>query len=320
MFASNASLIQPALGKQEHLDIDFTCLTCNALSLIDEVGDNAGAVDNSRVARADWQLNNAGVLIAGSQEARTLEGRRTANYHVYASGCSLSHRARQFGCELWIHSSMSFDTQKQVTFARSNCFCRYATPRLLIVQVENAIGVWCFAVGHAPYWQKGSSEAADWWQEFAKQIIECPEGAHVLCMIDANAPLATHANEYHGLAGKEPPRAATGAFEAFLVQCGLYAPQTFQGVHRGQRGTWKHPKAAFQSECRLSFDLGFTHEDHVPVQMAFGAALQGVVPERNAFRIDRNRCQHPAAQQSKRIWRPCHGRCAALTKRHMLPG
>ena len=316
LFASNAELIQPVTGKHDSLDVNFTCLTCNALSLIDEVGDQSGVIDNSRVARADWQLNNAGVLVAGFQEARTAEGvRRTANYHVYASGCSRSQRARQFGCELWIHSGMSFDEQKQVTFASSNCFCRCATPRLLIVQVENAIGVWCFVVGHAPYWQNGSNEAADWWQECARQILDCPEGAHVLCMIDANAPLATHANEYHGLVGSESPRAATRAFEMFLEQCRLYVPQTFPGVHRGQHGTWKHPKggwtridyilasqglakAAFQSECRMSFDLGFTHEDHVPVQMAFGATLQAIVPEKNAFRIDRHRCQHPSAQQA----------------------
>lgn len=41
--ASPAHLVKPLLVEEQALDLDFTRLTCNALSLIDAIGDNSGA-------------------------------------------------------------------------------------------------------------------------------------------------------------------------------------------------------------------------------------------------------------------------------------
>ena len=182
------------------------------------------------------------------------------------------------------------------------------------MQIENAAGIWCLVVGHAPYWNAGHDDASVWWSHFSEQVQKCPAGAHMLCMIDANAPLATHQCEFFGSQGAEPA-GATEVFESTLKECGLFVPQTFEGIHQGSHGTWKHPKGgwtrtdyiqaskslaqgAIQSQCRQAFDLGFTHEDHVPVQMAFQAVVPGMVPQNGAFRIDRQQCQDPEPKKT----------------------
>lgn len=68
-------------------------------------------------------------------------------------------------------------------------------------------------------------------------------GPSMICLfLDANATLGGQPDDLIGAAGSEAPNGATPLFERSLQQLQLACPATWEGIHVGQHGTWRHPR------------------------------------------------------------------------------
>ena len=239
----------------------------------------------SRIIRLDKQMHDQSCDILCLQEARSLQGQRmTDHYVVYSSG-GAGHKAKQFlGCEIWFHRFRPIVVKSDGTKLywkdfKVNAIC--ADPRRLMLHLSGPMQL-VVASLHAPCLSQDNSvsEIENRWQGTCLTLEPHCHG-QMLVGCDANAPLATVANEHHGMVGAEPSNIQGQFFEASLQQLRLAVPSTFP-CHTGGHGTWKHPKgkllrrdyvlvsvqmlpAVQSSRVMTDVDLGFSHVDHSPV-------------------------------------------------------
>ena len=281
----------------------------NVLSLVDpQFPDQGGRRGGNKSGRIDLQFHQGGVTIAGLQEARMSEGcSNTEHYRIFSSGARTGQNSNLFGCELWFHRSRSWVQGSNIGVGQSKFVVLVSNPRLLLIRVDNPLGIWIFGSGHAPCWGTADShsEVQEWWVQIVHELRKAPDEAKICLFLDANATLGGQCDDLIGMAGSEAPNGATPLFEQALQQLKLACPATWEGIHVGQHGTWRHPRGQWKridyvvlsldmgawvrkSSCWLSFDGGFAHEDHIPTVTEMDGWIYVKQPARCT--IDRSQC------------------------------
>ena len=175
------------------------------------------------------------------------------------------------------------------------------------MRVDIPLGIWIFGSGHAPCWGTADShsEVQEWWTALVQELRKAPDDAKICLFLDANATLGGQSDDLIGTAGSEAPNGATPLFEQSLQQLKLACPATWEGIHVGQHGTWRHPRGQWKrigyvvlsldmgawvqkSSCWKSFDGGFAHEDHIPTVTEMDGWIYVQQPTR--CKIDRSQC------------------------------
>ena len=270
-------------------------ITANVLAMDTKTEcDTHGRANSARTARLDSQWDNASIAIAGLQETRTEAGRfMSENFHIFASGADFSHTAA-LGCEIWLHKSLPFafgPNGEKVTFSNANIVVQHATARQLFLRVESQGYEVSIVSLHAPCIKTDNfDQVRTWWEDTADLLRRYANSQFIICLIDANAPLASHESEQIGLEGAESMNAAGELFEHFIYSLNLFAPSTMSWCHEGQSTTWSHPKGTKRrrdyvliseqmmpmvvgSHVVTNHDTTFGHEDHLPVLLN----LEGVI-------------------------------------------
>ena len=270
-----------------HCSLAFNVVTANVLAMDPRTEcDTHGRANASRTVRLDAQWNESKVAIVGLQEARAEPGRfMSENYHIFAAGADFSHTAA-LGCEIWLHKTMpiAHDAKRiALTFSKANLVIHHADPRRLFLQAEFADWQVCKIALHAPCRKPhNEDEVAQWWEDTQDLTHKFAGRQMTVCMVDANAPLATCETEHVGMEGAEDMNSAGLKFEQYIHSSNLFAPTTMPWCHKGQSTTWSHPRGAqlrrdyvlvseqimpmvVGSQVLTDHDTTFAHEDHLPV-------------------------------------------------------
>ena len=287
------------------MQLQMRVLTYNVLSLAgDEAFDQLGRRGGHKSDRLDAQFQQRGIILAGLQEARTDPGvSYTEHYKIFSAGASLEGQSKHHGCELWVHRSKSWVRGAEIGFQQTNFAVVHQEPRLLAVRADNT-------TGHAPYWKNAESSELlkAWWCKLRQAIARAPPEAVVLLFVDANAVVGQHTSDLIGGYGAQPGNGATQPFVDFLHDVRLACPTTFENVHVGPQGTWRHPNGSWRridyitlserhaalgqkSDCWMNFDSGYARDDHVPVVLELGGWMDG--QEQHPMKIDRQQCEVP---------------------------
>ena len=273
-----------------HAAMDLKICSLNTLAL--DVDDQLGT--GNRVLRLDQQMHERKVAIVGLQETRTQRGRRvTDHYQMFSSGGGGLNGKQHFGCEIWLHKKLALLSGQdgtQFCLKDFKVVVAAADERRLVLKLTGP-AVLVIAALHAPCKSNHTAlhEIEQWWRQ-TKMILEQVQTSMMVICCDANAPLGSSPNEYHGCVGAEPSNPQGEIFEQFLHEAQLTVPSTFQ-CHSGPHTTWRHPAGSFHrrdyilvtpslfrsvrsSSVWHDVDLGFSHIDHYPVQCHIVTALQ----------------------------------------------
>jgi hypothetical protein len=270
------------------IQFDFCLASANVLALSDELPDMPASIAADRAVRLDRQWHAQKLVAVGLQESRRPAGKiMTEHYQGFASGYQQCGKALHFGCELWLHKTIPLDADRQLTLSAFSSAIAVADPRRLVVNLHHPLIDISFVVLHVPC--KSSSCSLDqleaWWKETIYLLQHASLAPYVWCMVDANAPLASHSTPWFDMHGAEPSNPQGQLFEEALSSLQWYAPATMQWAQKGPHCTWTHPRgkqfrrdfvlcsAAAFSWCTNTwvdqrFDGGFAHDDHFPVVMA----------------------------------------------------
>ena len=267
--------------------IDFKIATANVLALNERDDFQNTESVSARAERLDLQWHEEGWAVVGVQESRRPEGRyQTTHFTILASGAKIINGIPHFGCELWIHKHFQIGKDAGWKLAEAKATAAWADPRRLVVNLflnQNALS---FVVLHAPCRSAATSieQVQAWWDETASILRKASVSDLAWMMVDANAPLASRVTENFGNWGAEVMNEQGYIFENFLEENNLFAPTTMEWCHRGNHHTWCHPRGAklrrdyivctekaleccWESGTCETQDFGFTHDDHLPVQL-----------------------------------------------------
>ena len=284
----------PAAGTDQWTSLQFSVASANVLALSDTIDGLPDATPSERVVRLDRQWHGQRIAAVGIQESRRAAGKfHTDHYVGFASGAQVCGKAHHFGCELWLHKSISLDPDHKLVLADFKATVACADPRRLIVNLAHPGICISFVVLHVPC-QSASftqTQLAAWWQDTIDIVQHASLSKLVWCMIDANAPLASHCSEFFQMHGAEKTNAQGKLFESALASLHWYVPSTMDWAHVGSHETWTHPRGckfrrdfvacsadAFALSSRswvdTHFDGGFGHDDHFPVLLSCQGWIQ----------------------------------------------
>ena len=307
--------VEKPLIKPTSVCFSLKVATYNGLALNEETELELGPV--SRNCRLDLQFHQSNLAMIGIQEARTSEGCRVSdNYRILSSGFQQCGRSKHFGCELWIHKTISFCTLpdgRKVGLKDCKVTVVANDARTLIVNFEGPIA-FTVVVAHAPCVtaERSIQSVTEWWDGLSTTMRQINSG-NIVVLIDANAPLADQENQFFGLHQAETINPQGVVFQEFLIANCLYAPATFSG-HEGPGTTWKHPRGnllrrdyvllskSFFSVCAKTlvmseFDGGFSHADHCPA-VCFLEGILMVGDQGHKIKWDLQKMQDPVAQKA----------------------
>lgn len=274
---------QPQLSTVDTHQLRLNVTSYNVLSLLDDGGiDATGRRGGHKSSRVDIQLHQRAIHVAGMQEARMQEGvSYTEHYKILSTGAVAPNAAKQFGCEIWFHRTRSWLKDSEVPLQHTQLAVLCSEPRLLIIRADNSLGVWFFVAGHTPKNTNTHEEVGLWWNKLHQQLHHIPSGAHVVLMLDTNVTLGSLQSEGISDYGQQAPNGASCFLERCVEDHELFCPATFEHIHTGPHGTWRHPLGTWtridyvivskglQRYCRRSavwraFDGGYAHDDHIP--------------------------------------------------------
>lgn len=265
--------------------IDFKIATANVLALNERQDFQDAEPISVRAERLDLQWHEEGWAVIGVQESRRPEGRyQTTHYAILASGPKVINGIPHYGCELWIHKSVSLDKDSTLKLVQAKCVAAWSDPRRLVVNFTCSKFAITFVVLHAPCRSATTpiEQVQQWWDDTARILQKASISDLTWILADANAPLATKATEHFDLWGAENSNEQGKILEDFLVENDLFAPTTMEWCHVGDHHTWRHPRGSklrrdyvfctknaleccWRSWTSATQDFGFAHDDHLPV-------------------------------------------------------
>ena len=152
--STNTWIVTPSVHKVDYQDpsrtmmpndndwisVDFTIATANVLALNQKDDFQDGESVSARAERLSVQWHEAKLAIVGVQESRRPEGRYfTEHYQIYASGAQIINGIPHYGCELWIHRTLSVGTgEHRMRLADFRHAVTWADPRRLFVHLQGS--------------------------------------------------------------------------------------------------------------------------------------------------------------------------------------
>ena len=155
------------------------------------------------------------------------------------------------GCELWFN-------KLHPMFGGEVCSLQHLTvihqePSILAVRLRTGNGFLIVISAHAPHSGRPQADRNQWWNSFERLLQRFHDRGRFLVLGDFNAQIGTPDPPY---AGQLQGKTTTSNGEAILRiarELGLWIPSTFEDVHEGLQGTWKHPVT--KEEIRLDYVL-----------------------------------------------------------------
>ena len=221
------------------------CCTYNVRTLKeDPLAVTAGACEFLRA-----QLSHYNYQIVALQEtrARTSMICDTPDYIRIVSAGQAGHD----GCELWFN-------KLHPMYGGEVCSLQHITvihqePSVLAVRLRTGNSFLIVISAHAPHSGRPQADRDQWWSSFERLLQRFHDRGRFLVLGDFNAQIGTPDPPHVGqLQGKTttPNGAAT---LRIVRELGLWIPSTFEDVHEGLQGTWKHPVT--KEEIRLDYVL-----------------------------------------------------------------
>eukprot|EP00435_Cladocopium_sp_Y103_P072164 s19_g39.t1 len=231
------------------MDADFASakikvVSANVLALDSrDVARELGRAGAARTLRLDRQWHAQHIQVIGVQEARAEQGVYHAeHYEIFAGGSHIA-QGPHYGCELWLHREEPFFQRADGLSLRLVDFqvtVRHADPRRLFVHCFDRAVSLNFVVLHAPCLGRPKPDCPrplqlilDWWTDTACLVKQHVTSQFAWVMVDANAPLASHACLHFDLFDADPSNPQGEAFEQFIVESRRFAPASFSSLHEG---------------------------------------------------------------------------------------
>lgn len=103
----------------------------------------------------------------------------------------------------------------------------------------------CIAA-HAPHTANDESAIEHWWKDALSNLLAHLRSWPLLLFADANAKVGYEACEHIGDYQGDAYNAKSEHFEAFVRECDLRSPSTFEDFQVGPGHTWRHPNGTMQ--------------------------------------------------------------------------
>ena len=244
-------LTAPPAPSDQMADLNLTLCTCNVLTLRGHAHDPqrdqlTGMHGPSRQQAILRQLHDNGVHIFALQETRLRRqvGGLDPNYILFASPATDDGH---FGMMIGLCTSKPYGHLKHQNghttplFFHSDQVAIIAqSPRMLILRLRTPLFHAILLAAHAPHTGQSADDIAYWWHQL-KQAIPAKYATYPrILLADANARVGTSVCDCIGSHQAEPGDHKSESFEEFIRTEALWLPSTFDIVHHGPGGTWKH--------------------------------------------------------------------------------
>ena len=216
-------------------EVVLSVATANVLTLYPG-GEKPGSYVSARQEQLMRQCKQAGLHVVGVQESRSrVDGHRdTDDFHVISAPATA---AGVGGVQLWIAKRFEFgDKEYQVSYRYLRVV--HATTQRMVVAFCAPWLKLLFVVGHAP--SGVDDRMKKWWISLPHIIPKAYKAWPTLYLLDANARVGSLATESVGTAGTAVENESGECFHQWMMENGLFAPQTFEKFHQGQHETWEH--------------------------------------------------------------------------------
>ncbi|CAE7241226.1 Pol [Symbiodinium sp. CCMP2592] len=242
------------------------------------------------------QFHAEGLQIAMLQETKGASGLCRGPHYLRLSSESQGH----WGTAIWLHrqkGAIKFNG-KPVVVDEANIELLFEGPRLLAIQiiVESGIKIAVLA-GHCPHAGRVDERDA-FLNDLKLTLARCRQAQVVVFGVDLNGRLPTNYQCVTGSLTCDPPDHTGWLMANVMADYGLWAPATYESLHKGDPATYTHPNGqqsridylllggkaevhSLVSDSVHSFDNGSANEDHKLVVLEFeGEALQSSLEAR----------------------------------------
>lgn len=201
---------------------------------------NVGSIrDVNRSLYLREQADQAQIHVLGIQETRSnIQMPGDSNFIRLVSVAEDG----QGGCELWLNNIRPFAHHGDIPlkFERNLIHVVCAEKEILIAKYNLPGLKISFIVAHAPHSGHNAQHITQWWRGLTEKIAQWCLHTHAVVMIDANSDV--HGDPpYSGSlqhSNRDLSRTGDHALAKMLQRHMLWAPSTFEDLHRGQTTTW----------------------------------------------------------------------------------
>ena len=141
---------------------------------------------------------------------------------------------------------------RPVQVSKSHWRVLTATPHLILTRLAVEGLDILLGTFHAPHSGLGQDRVQGFWDDVRKAIPAHLKHLPLVLAGDANARLGSITSPAVGHFAAEEENESGQILHAFLVEKGLCAPSTWEGLHTGPSSTWTHPSG---KESRIDFTL-----------------------------------------------------------------
>ena len=185
-----------------------------------------GLNTTSRSKIIQEQCHDAGIHLAGIQEARTSAATRITDlYHIFSGGAD-EHSAH--GCELWCAKLISINSIRDLHVKTQHIAISHSDPTRIYAAIRaNPMNLDAFVM-HAPHSLRPLEERRQWWSDsISIALARQTPGIPLVIFIDSNGRVGSNISQSIG--GLCPDlEDSNGAFlHTFCIELHICLPSTF---------------------------------------------------------------------------------------------
>ena len=195
----------------------------------------------------------------------------------------------QGGCELWVGKTNRIGGQTAFTLQHLTVI--HQETSILAVRIRIGREFLVAITAHAPHSGRPEEERLKWWEQLSKVVKQGRMRGRLILMGDFNAQFGAEVEQTIGEVLNEKGTHNGTQLGRLLQEASMWVPSTYSHCHKGEIGTWVHPKtkqairldyialdhrlAAFdvRSEIDEEIDHPGAGEDHRVVSLDFSFAL-----------------------------------------------
>ena len=238
--------LQRQVDKAADEPLMLRCATANVLTMYPDQR-HSSSYFGARAEHLARQFREAGVHCVGIQESRSQRHGHDffEFFHVISSAASSKGHG---GMQLWFAQNLK-TAQGTVQLSHEHFRILHGDERRLIVCLQHPALKILFLVLHAPC-TDDLDEVNEWWQTTSRTIPSSFSSWTWIVLCDSNSRIGSVHSNSIGAHGGTTENARGSLFHDWLIDHGLWLPQTFEATHEGTHHTWTHPN---QTRARLDF-------------------------------------------------------------------
>ena len=184
------------------------------------------------------QLSWHNYSIVGLQETCS-KHQGTSQIGEYVRFCGGCDDKGQLGCEIWIANKVG-----GTSISAADCVTLHHDPRRLIIRLQTISLDLCLYALHAPHTGWSTDGIHEWWKDTLRICSLFREG-DPLFFIDSNAQIPFALDPHCGDHGSGHSSTNTDQLLRLCQTLSLWIPSTFESIHPGPTGTWRHPTGSW---------------------------------------------------------------------------